>query len=174
MGQQFLSNVIPLEPKALPLPVSCESVKLFVWNHMWARQVMAVIWHSGAQPEHLYGPGAPPHPCSDALPQQGLIVNTSDAPWGKTLLCSVKPGCPIGRRAVCYLFFKLRQLGRQLTHEIDGHFQPLLQQSDLVLFTLSLRAYQRHGPHPWKPVQILLLKERGRCESYLENFPNIL
>lgn len=164
-GSNFFSNVIPLDPK-FSIPVSCELVKLFVWNHMWARQVMAVIRHSGAKPEHPHRPRAPPHPSSDALPQQGLIVNTSEAPWGKRLFCSVKPGCPIGWCAVCYLFFKLRQLARQLSHKTDSGVQSLLQRSDLVLFALSLRAHQRHGPHPGKPVQILLLKGRERCECY--------
>lgn len=162
-GSNFFSNVIPLEPKVLPLPVSCELVKLFVSNHMWARQVMAVIRHSRAKPEHPHRPGPPPHPSSDALPQQGLVVNTSEAPWGKRPFCSVKPGCPIGWCAVCYLFFKLRQLARQLSHETDSGVQSLLQRSDLVLFALSLWAHQRHGPHPGKPVQILLLKGRERC-----------
>lgn len=80
------------------------------------------------------------------------------------MFCSVKPGCPIGWRAVCYLFFKLRELARQLRHETDSGVQSLVQRSDLVLFAISLRAHQRHGPHPGKPVQILLLKGRESCE----------
>lgn len=58
-----------------------------------------------------------------------------------------------------YLLLQLRQLSRQVGHESHGGLQLLLKVPDFVLLALSVAAHQRHGTHPWKPVQVVLLSK---------------
>lgn len=56
-----------------------------------------------------------------------------------------------------YLFLELSQLSRQVGHQPHGRLQLLLQIPDFVLLPLCVTAHQRHGTHPWKPVEVVLL-----------------
>lgn len=60
-----------------------------------------------------------------------------------------------------HLFLQLGQLARQVGHQFHGGLQLLLQASDLVLLPICITADQRHGPHPWEPVQVVVLKAQS-------------
>lgn len=56
-----------------------------------------------------------------------------------------------------HLLLELTQLPRQVGHQPHGGLQLLLQVPDFVLLPFCVAAHQRHGAHPWEPVQVVLL-----------------
>ncbi len=58
-----------------------------------------------------------------------------------------------------HLLFQFSQLAWQVRDELHGGIKFLLKIPDLVLFALGIAANQRHGPHAWKPVQVVVLLE---------------
>lgn len=56
-----------------------------------------------------------------------------------------------------YLLFELCELIGQVGDESHRRLKFLLQTAQLVLFSLSVTAHQRHGSHTWEPVQIVFL-----------------
>lgn len=61
------------------------------------------------------------------------------------------------RYSLTHLFFELSQLAWQVGHQFHGGLQLLLQVSDLILLPVRIAADQGHGPHPWEPVQVVVL-----------------
>lgn len=58
-----------------------------------------------------------------------------------------------------HLLLEFIELGGEVGHQLHGGAKFLLQDSDLILFTLTLAAHQGHGTHPWEPVQVLVLEQ---------------
>lgn len=75
-----------------------------------------------------------------------------------------------------HLFLQLSQLARQVGHQFHGGLQLLLQASDLILLPICITADQRHGPHPWEPVQVLVLKAQSmtRVQHVTSEIPAFL
>lgn len=57
-----------------------------------------------------------------------------------------------------YLLLQLIQLCGQRYHHPHRRLQFVLQHPHLILFAVTVCDYQRHCLHPWKPVQVVVLK----------------
>lgn len=143
--------------------INCCSVTNKIRSWLWLWTMTHRLLHL-ASSESKGQQTANKQPSSDARSRRSLKHTLQDS-------MSAPPQVNFCRT---HLFLQLGELARQVGHQFHGRLQFLLQASDLVLLPVCVAADQRHGPHPWEPVQVVLLKAQSLMQHGLAFKPLLL